>query len=50
MLREIEEKNYKLSYKYIIIDEFQNVAKQRFNLTKALVDITDAKVVAVTVC
>jgi len=47
MLLEIAESNYKPSYKYIIIDEFQDIAKQRFNLTKALVDVSGAKVVAV---
>jgi len=47
MLLEIAESRYKPSYKYIIIDEFQDIAKQRFNLTKALVDITDARVIAV---
>jgi DNA helicase-4 len=47
MLLEIAKSNYKPSYKYIIIDEFQDIAKQRFNLTKALVNVTDAKVVAV---
>jgi DNA helicase-4 len=47
MLLEIAESNYKPSYKYIIIDEFQDIAKQRFNLTKALLDVTGAKVVAV---
>jgi DNA helicase-4 len=47
MLLEIAESNYKPSYKYIIIDEFQDIAKQRFNLTKALVNVTEAKVVAV---
>lgn len=34
-------------YKYIIIDEFQDIARQRFNLTKRLSEITRAKVVAV---
>lgn len=47
MLLEMAESNYKPSYKYIIIDEFQDIARQRFNLTKALVDITGARVVAV---
>ncbi|MCL2341977.1 MAG: UvrD-helicase domain-containing protein [Firmicutes bacterium] len=37
----------KLSYKYIIIDEFQDVARQRFNLTKKLSEVTGAKVSAV---
>jgi DNA helicase-4 len=47
MLREIKENDYKPSYKYIIIDEFQDIARQRFNLTKSLVDATGAKVIAV---
>ncbi len=47
MLREMSRYNYKPSYKYIVIDEFQDIARQRFNLTKALVDVTGAKVVAV---
>ena len=46
-LQEIERQNIKLPYKYIIIDEFQDIAKQRFNLTKKLSKITQAKVVAV---
>ena len=36
-----------LPYKYIIIDEFQDIARQRFDLTKRLSEITQAKVVAV---
>jgi DNA helicase-4 len=47
MLREIKDSDYKPSYKYIIIDEFQDIARQRFNLTKSLVDATGAKVIAV---
>ncbi|MCL2813579.1 MAG: UvrD-helicase domain-containing protein [Oscillospiraceae bacterium] len=46
-LAEIERQNIELPYKYIIIDEFQDIARQRFNLTKRLSDITKAKVVAV---
>ena len=47
MLREMSSSDYKPSYKYIIIDEFQDIARQRFNLTKTLADVTGAKVVAV---
>lgn len=47
ILREMSQSNYKPSYKYIIIDEFQDIARQRFNLTRSLVDVTGAKVVAV---
>ena len=46
-LQEIERQNLSLPYKYIIIDEFQDIARQRFNLTKRLSQITQAKVVAV---
>ena len=46
-LHEIEQQGIELPYKYIIIDEFQDVARQRFNLTKRLSEITKAKVVAV---
>ena len=46
-LREIEQQGIELPYKYIIIDEFQDIARQRFNLTKRLSEITKAKVVAV---
>lgn len=46
-LQEIERQQLELPYKYIIIDEFQDIARQRFNLTKRLSEITKAKVVAV---
>lgn len=47
IIREMSESPYKPFYKYIIIDEFQDIARQRFNLTKSLSDVTGAKVVAV---
>jgi len=37
----------KLNYKYIIVDEFQDISRHRFNLIKKLSEITKAKVVAV---
>lgn len=46
-LQEIEQQELKLPYRYIIIDEFQDIARQRFNLTKRLSEVTNAKVVAV---
>ena len=46
-LQEIERQHIEMPYKYIIIDEFQDIARQRFNLTKRLSEITKAKVVAV---
>lgn len=36
-----------LPYKYIIIDEFQDIAKQRFDFAKILAQKTDAKITAV---
>jgi len=47
MLREAEQNGIHLPYKYIIIDEFQDIARQRFNLTKTLSNLTGAKIVAV---
>lgn len=47
LLCEIEKTGSNLPYKYIIIDEFQDIAKQRFNLTKQLSVVTGAKVIAV---
>ena len=38
-LQEIEQQGIELPYKYIIIDEFQDIARQRFNLTKRLSEI-----------
>lgn len=37
----------KLPYKYIIIDEFQDIAKQRFDFAKILADKTGSKITAV---
>ncbi len=47
ILTEVKEMKQKLDFKYIIVDEYQDISKQRFDLTKALSDITDAKIVAV---
>jgi len=46
-LAKIEQQQLEMPYKYIIIDEFQDIARQRFNLTKRLSEITKAKIVAV---
>jgi DNA helicase IV len=47
LLADMQSQHVDLSYKYIIIDEFQDIARQRYNLTKNLSEITHAKVVAV---
>jgi len=44
---EFAKQQINISYKYIIIDEFQDIARQRFNLTKRLSEVTKAKVIAV---
>ncbi len=40
-------KNLKLPYKYIIIDEFQDISYIRYNLVKSIVDASGAKLMAV---
>ena len=37
----------RLNFKYIIVDEYQDISRQRFNLTKELSNLCDAKIVAV---
>lgn len=37
----------KLDFKYIIVDEYQDISRQRFDLTKALSQICNAKIIAV---
>ena len=40
-----KKKNY--GYKYIIVDEFQDISKQRFDFVEVLSKVTDAKIMAV---
>ena len=47
LLMEVKEMKQKLDFKYIIVDEYQDISKQRFDLTKALSEVTDAKIMAV---
>lgn len=47
ILREEEIKGNKLDFKYIIVDEYQDISRQRFNLTKELSKLCDAKIIAV---
>jgi len=47
ILREVKEMKQKLDFKYIIVDEYQDISRQRFDLTKALSEVTDAKIMAV---
>lgn len=47
ILLEVKEMKQKLDFKYVIVDEYQDISRQRFDLTKALSDITEAKIIAV---
>ena len=47
ILREEELQGKKLEFKYIIVDEYQDISRQRFNLTKELCKLCKAKVIAV---
>lgn len=47
LLREVKEMKQKLDFKYVIVDEYQDISRQRFDLTRALADVTDAKIIAV---
>lgn len=47
ILREEVVKGKKLDFKYIIVDEYQDISRQRFNLTQELSKLCDAKIMAV---
>lgn len=47
ILREVKEMKQKLDFKYVIVDEYQDISRQRFDLTKTLAEVTDAKIIAV---
>lgn len=47
ILREVREMKQKLDFKYIIVDEYQDISRQRFDLTRELSAVTDAKIMAV---
>lgn len=47
LLREVKDMKQKLDFKYVIVDEYQDISRQRFDLTKALSEVTDAKIIAV---
>lgn len=47
ILREVKEMKQILDFKYIIVDEYQDISRQRFDLTKALSEVTNAKIIAV---
>lgn len=47
LLREVKEMKRRLNFKYIIVDEYQDISRQRFDLVSALHEVTDAKIIAV---
>lgn len=47
ILREAEAQSLELDFKYIIVDEYQDISRQRFDLTKELSNLCDAKIIAV---
>lgn len=47
ILREVKEMKQKLDFKYIIVDEYQDISKQRFDLITSLSEVTEAKIIAV---
>jgi DNA helicase-4 len=47
LLTEVKEMKRKLNFKYIIVDEYQDISRQRFDLTKELSKLCDAKIIAV---
>ncbi len=47
LLEEMEKKGEKLNYRYVIVDEYQDISRERFDLIKALKKVSDAKIIAV---
>ena len=47
ILREVKEMKQQLDFRYIIVDEYQDISRQRFDLVSALHEVTTAKIVAV---
>ena len=47
ILREVKEMRQHLDFKYIIVDEYQDISRQRFDLVTALSEVTNAKIIAV---
>ena len=47
ILQEQQDMGKKLNFKYIIIDEYQDISRQRFDLARALSLVCDAKIIAV---
>lgn len=47
ILREVKEMKQMLDFRYVIVDEYQDISRQRFDLVAALHEVTSAKIIAV---
>ena len=47
VLKEIKSMNQMIDFDYIIVDEYQDISRQRFDLVTALSEVTKAKIIAV---
>jgi DNA helicase-4 len=47
LLKEVKDLKQQLDFKYIIVDEYQDISKQRFDLVNALSSVCNAKIIAV---
>lgn len=47
LLKESKTVSDQIDFKYIIVDEYQDISRQRFDLVGALHDVTNAKIIAV---
>ena len=47
ILREVKEMRQQLDFEHIIVDEYQDISRQRFDLVTALSEVTNAKIIAV---
>lgn len=47
VLNEVKEMKEKQDIKYLIVDEYQDISRQRFDLVKSFSEVADAKIMAV---
>ena len=47
VLTEVKDMKQKLDFKYLIVDEYQDISRQRFELVQAFSEVADAKIMAV---
>lgn len=47
VLKEVKDMKQKLDFKYLIVDEYQDISRQRFDLVKSFSEVTEAKIMVV---